>query len=776
MLYMVRPSLNKMLFLIVILAVPISFCLAENWSVHGPYGGTVTTIAVHPRDTSVVYAGTDKAGLYRSTDAGEHWQLINTGVPVLHPYTQNPSADSLAILQDYYPITTIRFAPLTPDTVFAGTEGAGVVRSTNCGATWSPVNTGLPDSAIITAIGIAPQAPVKVWCLTANPTGGIYQSTDAGNTWRRVNTLPHGGTYTWTAITFVPGYPDTMYAGFTSAGEPDTAWGLVRSIDGGTTWQLMSDHLSFYDIQVNPADSTDLWSVVYTGSQAWHMAHSLDGGHSWSLYPTGTPWAWVNNMQWGGGQTLFVQTGAAPPVTLWRSDDFGDTWSQLTPNFPVARLGGYTDVAVTRTLATTTYFATVAGIYRSRDGGFTGQTVNQGILNTEIHDVVVHPTNPQVLYAGGAYGAWKSSDAGGSWERLSSRTINAIGFDGQHPDTVYFGGNGLQRTLNHGETMEMVNGSITGEITALCVLHDSTNQVIIGTISNASRYLYRSDNSGDTWNQLDTFSGFLLQKIVQHPTMTSLLYLGTDAYSNSPLMKSIDRGRSWDTGWNTEVGMVTDIAMIPADSDSLYVATRDRGIRVSDDGGRSFRTLSAGDPVVEYTSVTLDRRETPHLIAGSRAQGIFVSPYPEGVWQRVDGAYYPHITDIIYQHTHSRLLAATAGRGVWVGEEIALSTSRDSLHNTLPEQFSLNPPYPNPFNASTTLKFELPKRQDTHIAVYDIKGQLIQTLVDQPMNPGIHTITWDGLNSQKQSVASGIYVIQVQLAYQVASRKVIYLK
>ena len=768
-------SLCKIFLVTVITSIPTAFCLAQDWSVHGPYGGTITTIAVHPSDTSVVYAGTDKAGLYRSTDAGEHWQPINTGIPILHPYTQNLSADSLAILHDYYPITTIRFAPGTPDTIFAGTEGGGVVRSLNGGATWTPVNTGLPDSSRVKAIGIAPQSPLKLWCLTAEPTGGVYQSTDAGNTWHLVDALPHGGTYTWTAIAFVPGFPNTMYTGVTSAGDADTSWGLFRSTDGGGSWQLMSDAYSFYDVQINPADPTELWSVVYTGFLEWQLVHSTDAGVNWTLYPPDAPWTWVSDLRRISNATLYVKTGTTP-YTLWRSQDFGETWTPLSSALPLAQLG-YHDLATTPPPASTLYFATNAGVYRSRDGGSTGEEKSEGILNTDIHDLIVHPTNPEILYAGGNYGSWKSEDGGGSWQRLGVHTINEIAVDARHPDTLYFGGDGLVRTTNGGDTFESIYHNLTGIITAMSLLQDSTNQIIVGTVYYQYCFLFRTNNSGAHWDMVKLFhNGFLLQTLVQPPLLPSDLFLGTDAYAYTPMMRSTDRGRTWDEIWNRDVGMTTAIVPVPTAGESLYVATRGRGIRVSGDSAHTFRTINQASPAAEYTSVSFHRQGTAHLLAGSRYQGIYVSPYPEGAWHSVSGEYYPRITDIAFQSTRSRLVAATAGRGVWVGEEVALSTSRDSVHNTLPEQFTLNPPYPNPFNASTTLQFQLPKRQDTHIAVYDIKGQLIQTLVDQPMNPGIHTITWDGLNSQKQSVASGIYVIQVQLAHQVASRKVIYLK
>jgi len=753
-----------------------SRCLAQDWTVNGPYGGTVTAILVHPQDTSVVYAGTDAAGIYRSLDAGAHWVPMNQGFPVQYPYTQDSNPDSLVLLQDYYPVTVLRCSSSMPDTLFAGTSGAGVVRSDDGGVTWHGINIGLPDSVQVEDLQLMRDNPQHVWCATATPFGGVYFSTNSGETWDLIEALPHEASYTWTALTFDRRHSDTLYAGFNSAGEADTSWGLFRSADGGVTWQLVSEAYSFYDMVVNPDDPTDLWSVVYTGYQEWQLAHSSDAGATWSIYPADTPWTWVSGLRQVSNDTLYVQTGIGP-YTLWRSPDFGQTWDTVTSTLPLGYLG-YHDLTSVSSAPSTLYFATNGGVYWSRNGGVTGQEVSNGILNTHIHALVVHPTQPQTLYAGGEYGFWKSVDAGQSWQRLGVYNINEVAVDVQHPDTLYFGGDSLVRTTNGGDTFDSIYHNLTGVITAMSLLQDSTNQIIVGTIYYQYRFLFRTNNSGAHWEMVKLFyNGFLLQALVQPPLLPFYLVLGTDAYTYTPMMRSTDRGRTWDETWNRDVGMTTAIATVPTAEESLYVATRNQGVRVSGDNGRTFRTINLGMPEVEFLSVFLDWQENAHLLAGSRYHGLFSSSYPEGAWHSVAGSYYPRITKAVYQHTPARIIAATAGRGVWIGEHIPLVVEPEHDKPSLPQQLVLHPPYPNPFNASTVMRFQLPRRQDTRVTIYDLQGKAIRTLLQRSLAAGDHIITWNGRNNQGHSVASGMYLIQVQTEQQIGViRKVLYLK
>lgn len=75
--------------------------------------------------------------------------------------------------------------------------------------------------------------------------------------------------------------------------------------------------------------------------------------------------------------------------------------------------------------------------------------------------------------------------------------------------------------------------------------------------------------------------------------------------------------------------------------------------------------------------------------------------------------------------------------------------------------FRLEPNMPNPFRSSTRLSFHIPQAGPVRLAVYDVMGRLIRTLVDEPMNAGRHEVTWDARDDDRRQVASGVYLYRI---------------
>jgi hypothetical protein len=87
-------------------------------------------------------------------------------------------------------------------------------------------------------------------------------------------------------------------------------------------------------------------------------------------------------------------------------------------------------------------------------------------------------------------------------------------------------------------------------------------------------------------------------------------------------------------------------------------------------------------------------------------------------------------------------------------------------HNKgVPSQFALNQNYPNPFNPTTTLSFNIVKTAYTEVAVYNILGQKVSTLVGQQLSPGVYTTKWNGTDDRGMSVASGVYFVRMTADY-----------
>jgi hypothetical protein len=96
----------------------------------------------------------------------------------------------------------------------------------------------------------------------------------------------------------------------------------------------------------------------------------------------------------------------------------------------------------------------------------------------------------------------------------------------------------------------------------------------------------------------------------------------------------------------------------------------------------------------------------------------------------------------------------------------------------LPKAFALSQNYPNPFNPSTTIAFDIPENKEAHVRlnVYNIRGQLVRTLVNETMDEGSYKIEWDGKNNNGRSVASGVYFYRIVAGEFSKTRKMVILK
>ncbi|MEL6822169.1 MAG: FlgD immunoglobulin-like domain containing protein, partial [Calditrichota bacterium] len=87
--------------------------------------------------------------------------------------------------------------------------------------------------------------------------------------------------------------------------------------------------------------------------------------------------------------------------------------------------------------------------------------------------------------------------------------------------------------------------------------------------------------------------------------------------------------------------------------------------------------------------------------------------------------------------------------------------------------------YPNPFNPETTIRFSIPAgigSSSVELSIYNALGQLVRTLVNQPLQPGVYKSIWDGRDDRGHSVASGIYVYRLSGDAFNTTRKMILMK
>ncbi len=95
---------------------------------------------------------------------------------------------------------------------------------------------------------------------------------------------------------------------------------------------------------------------------------------------------------------------------------------------------------------------------------------------------------------------------------------------------------------------------------------------------------------------------------------------------------------------------------------------------------------------------------------------------------------------------------------------------------SLVAEFTLLPNTPNPFVKTTNISYQIQKSCKVFLKIYDIAGQLINTLVDEHQNSGFHTARWDGRDAGGREVSNGIYFIELKSDNESITKKVIKLR
>jgi hypothetical protein len=88
-------------------------------------------------------------------------------------------------------------------------------------------------------------------------------------------------------------------------------------------------------------------------------------------------------------------------------------------------------------------------------------------------------------------------------------------------------------------------------------------------------------------------------------------------------------------------------------------------------------------------------------------------------------------------------------------------------------RFQLASPEPNPSRGSAGLRFAIPQAGRVRLAIYDVTGRLVRTLVDQVLQAGWHPMTWTHTDSRGARVASGVYMVRLEAAGEVRTRKMV---
>ena len=99
-----------------------------------------------------------------------------------------------------------------------------------------------------------------------------------------------------------------------------------------------------------------------------------------------------------------------------------------------------------------------------------------------------------------------------------------------------------------------------------------------------------------------------------------------------------------------------------------------------------------------------------------------------------------------------------------------------NIHDIIPDKIKVHQNFPNPFNPTTLIKYDLPDNNVVNIVIYDVMGHEIVSLINERKSAGYHSIVWNATNNAGQSLSAGIYIYAIQIGDYRQMKKMILLK
>lgn len=752
--------------LIILFLLVATNIYSQTWTNNGPFGANITSIAIDPADSTILYVGTYGKGIYKSVNSGESWFLINNDLPQWQSKTIGSPTLPSWWFGDHYPVTTLAVRRDSSQYIYAGFDGGGVAFSNDQGNTWSSINSDLPDSASVNAFWINPDNPSFMLCGLKNSEYGLYKSLDGGLSWLLVEQVHDSSGFGNDVkdIQHVPTHPDSI---FLSVG-----YTLFLSVDSGLSWKIINQQLGFDRLLILKNDPKHILAIVDTWFEDNILMHSTDGGQNWDFFPEGEHWAHISALNADKNGTIYVYK--QDENKLWVRDKAGLSW---TPQPLISDFGEFMGETFSITPFTISphnpmhiYFGTQAGLFKSANGGANYVLKENGMINSYINDIAVNPKNQETAYTGGENGLWKTENSGQVWRRLSLMNVNVIAIDTKHPDTLYIGGDSLIRSFDGGLSFDLLIPKVI--ITEIEIHPVQKNLIFIGTYPSS---VLKSEDFGESWSTSffpDHGGTFRIKDIEFHQTNDSIVYFGTDYNQvNHGLYKSSDMGEKWDK--ISDPGLVKSIVLPSIYEDTVYVCTSNN-IQVSGNGGHNFSILF--DSISSNMSSILKLSDDNlKLLAGSKDKGAFELNLKTKTFKAIPGSHDPRLS-AINMYSEKDFYFATNGSGVWLGKDIISSINNAIKTEALPLSFDIIGNWPNPFNNGTKIQIKVNTQAELSIRIFTVSGQLIKEYPKTKYSAGIHYINWDGLGNAKNTVSSGLYILSVSNGTTGRYHKIVLLK
>ncbi|MFN0036532.1 MAG: WD40/YVTN/BNR-like repeat-containing protein [Saprospiraceae bacterium] len=550
-------------------------------------------------------------------------------------------------------ITAIDGVNSSPKTIYVGTAGGGVWKSTTAGMTFEPVFEKHPQS--IGCLVIDQNKPETVWVGTGESNMrnsvaiglGLYKTTDAGRNWTRVG-LENSEHIS--KIILHPTDPNTLYVavpGKLWSDSPDR--GLYKTTDGGKTWEKIlytDEKTGCADILMDPRNPdvllASMWQFRRTpysfssGGPGSALFKSTDGGKNWRKITNGLPTGEF-------GRIALALAPSAPDnvlaivesekTSLLISADGGESWKYQSANTNVTARPFYFSTLVVDPKDPKRVYRPAFSFSISTDGGYSFSEASNagGWVHSDHHALWINPNSTNHMYLGTDGGVYMSLDQGVTWTHLNTLPVSQfyhVQIDDRSPYNVYGGlqDNGSWRGPSQSRGgIENRDWDNVGGGDGFWVQPDATDPEIIFSESqggevakqnmrtNQSQFLQPQPSKGDekfrwNWNT----------PLVKGAANPKTLYIGAQF-----LFKTTDRGNSWqrispDLTTNNkekqkqaESGGVTvdntsaenhctifSIGNSPLEENLIFVGTDDGNIQVTRDGGTNWELISKNIPGV----------------------------------------------------------------------------------------------------------------------------------------------------------------------------------
>jgi photosystem II stability/assembly factor-like uncharacterized protein len=581
----------------------------------------IGTIAVDPRNSDVVYvaaygplwnAGGDR-GLYKTIDGGKNWEAVltldeHTGVSEIHLDPKDPNVIYVVAHQRRRRVWTY----------LGGGPESAIYKSKDAGASFSKINKGLPKGDLgRIGLAISPMDSNTIYAIVEaqEGKGGFYRSANAGASWEKQSNYTSRGNY-YQEIFCDPKEIDRVYS-------MDVY--LKVTDDGGKTFRNLgerSKHVDNHAMWIDP-DNTDYYLVGCDGG----IYESFDRGNTWKYMP---------NLP----VTQFYK------VAIDYAEPFYFVYGGTQDNYS---LGGPSRTNSAHGIVNSDWYTTQGG------DGFESQ---------------VDPKDPNIVYAQSQHGNLVRFDKK-SGEKMGIKPRERKGeksyrwnwdaplLISPHSNTrLYFAANKVFRSDDRGNTWKVISDDLSRQIDRntlpimgrvwpmdavaknastsqygnIVALDESPLQEDLLFVGTDDGLIHVTEDSGQTWRKIDKFPGIPAMTYVnevlasQHDRNT--VYAAFNNHKSGDfkpyILKSTDLGNTWASIASNlpERGSVYALAEDQKNGDLLFAGT-EFGLFFTVDGGKSWKQLKEGLPVIAIRDIAIQKREND-LVLGSFGRGFYV--------------------------------------------------------------------------------------------------------------------------------------------------------